>query len=52
MVTAPLVVVLCDRVFAFSTFREALARRYRFYAGLALGWLVFLALASATPFFL
>ena len=51
MLTAPLMVVLCDRVFAFPTFRSALAARYRLYAGLAAGWTIFLVLAPGTPFF-
>ncbi len=40
MVTAPLVVVLFDRVFLFDSFRAALAARWRLYVGLALTWLV------------
>lgn len=51
MIVAPVVIVLCDRVFAFSGFRDAFARRRFFYAGLAAGWVVFLLLASGTPFF-
>ena len=42
MVTAPVVVVLFDRVFLYRSFREAFAARWRLYAGLALTW-VFLA---------
>jgi len=39
MVTAPLVVVLYDRIFLFDSMREAWPRRKGLYAGLALGWL-------------
>lgn len=35
MVTAPLIVVLYDRVFVYASFREALRARGRLYAGLA-----------------
>jgi Flp pilus assembly protein TadD len=51
MILAPVFVVLCDRAFRFPTFREAFAERYRLYAGLAAGWLIFLALARGTPYF-
>ena len=44
MVTAPLVVLLYDRVFVFGSFREAIRGRGRFYAGL-LATLVVLALS-------
>jgi Flp pilus assembly protein TadD len=44
MVTAPLVVVLYDRVFLFDSAREAWRSRKILYAGLALGWLEFAAL--------
>ena len=46
MVTAPIVVVLFDRVFLYRSLREAFAARSRLYAGLALTWL-FLALQVA-----
>ncbi len=46
MVTAPLVVVLFDRVFLFETLRDAFRSRWRLYLGLALTW-VFLALQLA-----
>ena len=40
MVTAPVVVLLFDRIFLFHSFRAALQARWRFYAGLALSWVV------------
>lgn len=40
MVTAPLVVALYDRAFVLRSWREALVRRGRLYAGLAGSWLV------------
>ncbi|MCU1382435.1 MAG: repeat-containing protein [Acidobacteria bacterium] len=44
MATAPLVVVLYDRVFLFGSWREAWQRRRGLYAGLALGWIALAAL--------
>src|SRR5204863_3247013 len=44
MVTAPVVVVLYDRIFLFDSMREAWRSRKGLYAGLALGWLEFAAL--------
>jgi Tfp pilus assembly protein PilF len=41
MVTAPLAVVLYDRIFLFDSLREAWRRRKSLYAGLTLGWLEF-----------
>ena len=38
MVTAPLSLVLYDRAFLFESFRAALMRRKRLYAGLCLSW--------------
>ncbi len=40
MVSAPIVVWLYDRAFVAGTFRDALRRRKRFYAGLAVTWIV------------
>jgi tetratricopeptide (TPR) repeat protein len=40
MVTAPVVVALYDRVYVFSTLREAVRSRGRLYAGLAATWLI------------
>ena len=40
MVTAPFTVVVYDRVFLFASLREAFHARWRFYAGLALTWLI------------
>ena len=44
MVTAPVVVVLYDRVFLFDSMREAWRSRKGLYGGLALGWLEFAVL--------
>jgi tetratricopeptide (TPR) repeat protein len=51
MLTAPLMVIFCDRVFTFPSLRSAFNARYRLYAGLGMSWLIFFALAPATPFF-
>jgi tetratricopeptide (TPR) repeat protein len=40
MVTAPLVVVLIDRIYLFPSLTEALRRRAALYAGLAATWLL------------
>ena len=40
MVTAPVAVLLYDRVFLFDSFREAVRARGRLYAGLAATWLL------------
>jgi len=40
MVSAPLVVLLYDRVFIAGSFREALRRRWGLYFGLAATWLI------------
>jgi protein O-mannosyl-transferase len=47
MVTAPVVVVLYDRIFLFDSMREAWRRRKGLYAGLGLGWLEFAALLTS-----
>lgn len=39
--TVPIVIVLWDRVFAFSSFREAWAERRRLYAMVTSSWLLF-----------
>ena len=49
MVTAPVMVVLFDRVFLFDSFRAAIAVRWRLYAGLALTWLVLAFQLVTTP---
>jgi protein O-mannosyl-transferase len=49
MVTAPVVVVLYDRVFLFDSWRRMFRARRGFYLGLASTWLVLAALLSATP---
>jgi Tfp pilus assembly protein PilF len=49
MVTAPLVIVLFDRIFLFESFRAAIAARWRLYAALALTWIVLISQLAATP---
>lgn len=49
MVTAPLMVVLYDRVFVFNSFREALRVRRAQYGGLAASWLVLAGLLAGVP---
>ena len=49
MVTAPLVVVLYDRAFLWSSLREAVRERRRLYAGLALTWVVLGGLMWTAP---
>ena len=49
MVTAPVAIVLFDRVFVFRSFREAVARRAILYVGLAASWLLLFALLRSGP---
>ncbi len=49
MVTAPLMVVLYDRVFLFRSLRDALSARWRLYAGLVLTWLFLVSQLASTP---
>jgi tetratricopeptide (TPR) repeat protein len=49
MATAPVVVVLYDRVFAFGSSRSAFKARRRFYAALAATWLVLAAAIWSAP---
>ncbi len=49
MVTAPLMVLLFDRTFVTGSFRQALVRSGRLYAGLAAGWLLLIALNYNAP---
>ena len=42
MVSAPLLVLICDVLFVAGTFRAALQQRWKLYGGLALSWLVLL----------
>jgi tetratricopeptide (TPR) repeat protein len=49
MVSAPLIVLLYDRVFLASSFREALWRRRVLYSGLATTWLLLAMLVANTP---
>ena len=49
MVTAPLVVVLYDRVFLFPSLREAVRKRAPLYIGLAATWLLLAALVWNGP---
>ncbi len=49
MVTAPLIVVLYDSVFVCGALKQALAARWRFYAGLSVSWLLLGALMWTGP---
>jgi tetratricopeptide (TPR) repeat protein len=49
MVTAPVMVLLYDRVFVFDSVRDAFRARRRLYAGLAASWLVLAALMFSVP---
>jgi len=49
MATAPVMLALYDRVFAFRSFGEAFRRRGRFYAALAATWIVLIALNWSGP---
>jgi tetratricopeptide (TPR) repeat protein len=51
MVTAPLMVLLWDRVFVYRSFQHAFSERRRFYFALAAGWILFGILSLETPFF-
>jgi protein O-mannosyl-transferase len=49
MATAPIMVALYDRTFAFASFGEAFRRRRAFYAALAATWLVVAGLLATAP---
>jgi tetratricopeptide (TPR) repeat protein len=49
MVTAPVAVVLYDRIFVVDSWRQMLGERWRLYAGLAAGWLVLAVLIGSGP---
>lgn len=49
MVVAPVIVVVYDRVLLFDSWRAAWAVRRRLYVGLAVTWLVLLALIVSAP---
>ena len=49
MVTAPLAVLLYDRVFLFDSLQDALRSRRRLYLGLASTWLLLAALVWSAP---
>jgi protein O-mannosyl-transferase len=49
MLTAPVVVVLYDRVFVYESWKRMLRRRRGFYISLAATWLVVAALMSSAP---
>lgn len=49
MVSAPLIVLLYDRVFLASSFREAWRQRGVLYIGLAATWLILAVLVANTP---
>ena len=49
MVTAPALVLLFERTFLAGSFRKALRQSWPLYAGLALGWVLLLALNFGIP---
>jgi Flp pilus assembly protein TadD len=49
MVTAPLLVVLYDRVFRYPSLAQAFRERWRLYAGLAATWVLLAALIWSGP---
>ena len=49
MVTAPVVVMLYDRIFVFESWKQMMRARRGLYIGLAATWLVLAALMSSTP---
>jgi Flp pilus assembly protein TadD len=49
MVTAPVMVLVYDRVFLFESVASAFRARWRLYAGLAATWLVLAALVATAP---
>lgn len=49
MATAPLLVVLYDRVFVFRSLKASMRARSGFYTGLAATWLLLVGLMSSTP---
>ena len=49
MVVAPILIVLYDRIFFFDALRGAIAARWRLYGGLALTWLVLVAMMLPGP---
>ncbi len=49
MATAPIVVVLYDRVFLYPTLKDACRARWRLYAGLAATWVLLAALIWSGP---
>ena len=51
MVTAPLMIVVYDRIFVFKTWKETWQRRGQFYVSLAATWMVLAALVWSGPRF-
>src|SRR5579864_5595865 len=49
MVTAPVLVILYERTFVFSSWREAFQQRTAYYAGLMSSWVMLAALISTGP---
>lgn len=49
MATAPVMLLLYDRVFAYASFREAFHARGRLYAALAATWLILAGLLATEP---
>jgi hypothetical protein len=49
MATAPLIVMLYDRIFVFDSWKQMMRARRGFYLGLASTWIVLALLLSSTP---
>lgn len=49
MVTAPVMVVLYDAIFVFASIKEALRKRWRFYATLAMSWIALAVVIWSGP---
>ncbi|HYN10221.1 MAG TPA: tetratricopeptide repeat protein [Vicinamibacterales bacterium] len=49
MVTAPLMIVVYDRVFVFDSLKKAVRTRWRLYTGLAATWVLLAALMATAP---
>jgi tetratricopeptide (TPR) repeat protein len=49
MASAPLMVLVYDSIFLFGSLKDAIRSRWRFYAGLALSWLVLVAVLWSGP---
>jgi tetratricopeptide (TPR) repeat protein len=49
MATSPIIIVLFDRIFVFTTLRDALKSRWQLYLGLALTWAFLAAEVASMP---